>query len=166
MRVEIFTDGACSGNGTKTAIGGWACVMRALRKESSNRRECVKEQVLTGNKHGTTNNEMELQAILEGLKALREDSIPLHSYHIYTDSQYCIDAIESWSKNWEKNGWKTKDKSPVKNKELIQQILKIRKAMGARLTFHWVKGHASHPINNRVDELAVSAKNKLLEEVS
>lgn len=162
MRVEIYTDGACSGNGTATAIGGWATVMRALRKESSNKRECVKEVVLTGAKHNTTNNEMELMAILNGLKKLKPDSIQDHVYHIYTDSTYCINAITEWSHNWRKKKWIKKDGEPVKNKEIIQEILKYTDAMGNRLTFHWVKGHASHPINNRVDKLAVQAKEELM----
>lgn len=164
MRVEIYTDGACSDNGKSTARGGWAVVMRALRKKTSNTRECVAEKVLMGNKHATTNNEMELTAILEGLKAQKPDSIHAHAYHVYTDSKYAINCIEDWSKNWKRNGWKTKDGLPVKNKELIQEILKYREVFGIRLTFHWVKGHASHPINNRVDELAVKAKQQLMEE--
>lgn len=163
MRVEIYTDGACSDNGKTTAKGGWAVVMRALRKKSSNHRECVAEKVLTGNKSNTTNNEMELTAILEALKAQKPESIPAHMYHIYTDSKYAINCIEEWSNHWKKNGWKTKDGTPVKNKELIQEILMHRQAFGIRLTFHWVKGHANHPINNRVDELAVQAKLELME---
>lgn len=163
MRVEIYTDGACSDNGKVTAVGGWAVVLRALRKKTSNKRECVTEKALTGAQHNTTNNEMELTAILEGLKALKVDSIQDHSYHLYTDSRYCIQCIEDWSHNWIKNGWKTSEQKPVKNKLLIQEILKYRKAFGDRLTFHWVKGHAGHPINNRVDELAVKAKEELME---
>lgn len=165
MRVEMYTDGACSDNGKTTATGGWACVLRALRKKTSNKRECVVEKVLTGNKHNTTNNEMELTAILEALKAMKVDSITDHSYHVYTDSKYAINCIENWSHRWEKNGWKTADKSPVKNKLLIQEIMKYRRAFGDKLSFHWVKGHASHPINNRVDELAVKAKEELMEVV-
>lgn len=163
MRVEIYTDGACSDNGKKSAVGGWAVVMRALRKKTSNQRECVAEKVLTGAKRGTTNNEMELTAILEALKAQKAQSIPNHMYHIYTDSKYCIECIENWSHTWRRNGWKTKGGEPVKNKELLQEILKHRDAFGGRLTFHWVKGHANHPINNRVDELAVQAKEELME---
>ena len=159
MRVEIYTDGACSDNGKVGAIGGWACVLRALRKKNSNQRECVTEKILTGSKNGTTNNEMELQAILEALKALKVDSAPNHTYHIYTDSKYVINCMDNWIHNWMKNGWRTADKKPVKNRELIQELYKYIQLY--KPTFHWVKGHANHPINNRVDELAVQAKDEL-----
>lgn len=163
MRVEIYTDGACSDNGKLYAIGGWAVVLRALRKKTSNKRECVTEKVLTGAKQSTTNNEMELMAILEALKALKVDSAPDHSYHIYTDSKYAIQCMDSWVHRWMKNGWKTSNKEPVKNKELIQELYKYVQLY--KPTFHWVKGHANHPINNRVDELAVKAKEALRDEL-
>ena len=161
MRVEIYTDGACSGNGKDNAIGGWAVVLRALRKKTADKRECVVERVLTGNKANTTNNEMELMAILEGLKALKPESAQDHTYHIYTDSKYCIHCLESWIHNWQRNGWKTADKKPVKNQLLIKELYKYVQLYKPK--FHWVKGHASHPINNRVDELAAKAKEELME---
>lgn len=161
MRVEIYSDGACSDNGKANAIGGWAVCLRALRKVNSNKREVVSEKVFTGNKASTTNNEMELQAIIVGLQKLKPESAPEHVYHIYTDSKYVINCMEKWIFTWMKNGWKTADKKPVKNKALLEELYMLTQLY--KPTFHWVKGHANHPLNNRVDELAVQAKLELME---
>lgn len=163
MRVEIYTDGACSNNGKPNSVGGWAVIMRAMRKKTSNKRECVAEKVFTGNKAPTTNNEMELKAILVALQNLKPKSIKGHSYHIYTDSKYCIKCVTEWIEIWHNNGWRTVENTPVKNREIIENIYNLMQIYNP--TFHWVKGHAKNALNNRADELAVKAKLELMEEL-
>ena len=135
-RIEIFTDGACSGN---PGAGGWGVILRYkdLEKEMS------------GGEAETTNNRMELQAVIEGLKALKEPC----NITLYTDSRYVMDGIEKWIYSWKKNGWKTANKkSAVKNVELWQELDELRNKHEIR--FVWVKGHAGHQENERCDELA------------
>ena len=133
--VEVFTDGACSGN---PGPGGWGAFMRFKGK--------IKE--LSGGEADTTNNRMELMAAIEALNALKE------SCHVIltTDSNYVRDGISSWIDGWKRNGWRTASKQPVKNVELWQALDQAR--LRHKVEWHWVKGHAGHPENERADELA------------
>lgn len=134
-RVEIHTDGACSGN---PGPGGWGAIL--IHGET--RRE------MSGGEAMTTNNRMELLAAIEGLGALKRGcAVDLH-----TDSQYLRNGITKWIHGWKRNGWKTADKKPVKNAELWQRLDAER--LRHDVTFHWVKGHAGHDLNERADELA------------
>jgi ribonuclease HI len=140
--VEIFTDGACRGN---PGPGGWGALLRA----GDNERE------VWGGEVETTNNRMELTAAIEALKALRHSC----EVKLTTDSVYVRDGITKWLANWEKNGWRTAAKKPVKNKELWQ-------ALAAEVARHdvqwfWVKGHSGHPENERADQLANRAIDEL-----
>ncbi len=134
-KVEIFTDGACSGN---PGPGGWGAILRYNGK--------VKE--LFGGEPDTTNNRMELKAAIEALGALKE---PV-TVDLYTDSNYVCDGIGSWIDGWKRRGWKTADNKPVKNVELWQALDEARRRH--KVTWHWVKGHDGHPENERADELA------------
>ncbi|TCT37312.1 ribonuclease HI [Martelella mediterranea] len=134
-KVEIFTDGACSGN---PGPGGWGAVLRYGEKERD----------LCGGEKNTTNNRMELMAAIEALKALKEPC----EVELYTDSVYLKDGIGKWIYGWKKNGWKTAAKKPVKNAELWQMLEEQRNRHTVNL--HWVKGHAGHEENERADELA------------
>jgi ribonuclease HI len=137
-RVEIFTDGACTGN---PGPGGWAAILRAGGHEKE----------LSGGEKATTNNRMELTAAIKAFEALKKSS----EVTISTDSRYVMDGITKWMRGWKKNGWKTADKKPVKNEDLWR-------ALEAAITPHavtwkWVRGHAGHPENERVDALARGA---------
>jgi ribonuclease HI len=134
-KVVIFTDGACSGN---PGPGGWGAVM--------NYNGTVKE--LHGGKLATTNNQMELRAAIEALNALKRPC----EVEMHVDSQYVKDGITKWIHGWKKNGWKTADKKPVKNVELWQALDDA--ITRHEISWHWVKGHAGHPENERADELA------------
>jgi ribonuclease HI len=133
--VEIFTDGACSGN---PGPGGWGAILRfnGVTKE------------LSGGEANTTNNRMELMAAISGLSALTEPC----KVDLYTDSNYVKDGIGGWIEGWKRNGWKTAAKQPVKNAELWQALDEARKRH--KVTWHWVRGHAGHIENERADELA------------
>lgn len=131
----MWTDGACKGN---PGIGGWGIWMRSGGKEKE----------LCGGEAHTTNNKMELQAVIEGLRILKKPcDITLH-----IDSQYVMNGVTKWMKGWKRNGWKTGDKKPVKNKELWQE-LDIEVARHD-IKWVWVKGHAGDPGNERADALA------------
>ncbi|KAB2686649.1 ribonuclease HI [Brucella tritici] len=134
-RIEAFTDGACSGN---PGPGGWGAILRWNGN--------VKE--LKGGEADTTNNRMELMAAISALSALKEPC----EVDLYTDSVYVRDGISGWIEGWKRNGWKTAAKKPVKNSELWQALDEARKPH--RVNWHWVKGHAGHPENERADELA------------
>jgi ribonuclease HI len=134
-KVVIFTDGACSGN---PGPGGWGAVM--------NYNGTVKE--LHGGQLATTNNQMELRAAIEALNALKRPC----AVEMHVDSQYVKDGITKWIHGWKKNGWKTSDKKPVKNMELWQALDDA--ITRHEISWHWVKGHAGHPENERADELA------------
>ncbi|WP_242118018.1 ribonuclease HI [Sphingomonas lacusdianchii] len=138
-RVEIATDGACKGNPGR---GGWGAVLRAADG---------RERELSGGEKVTTNNRMELMAAIEGLKALKRPCRVILS----TDSRYVMDGLTKWIKGWQKNGWKTAAKQPVKNAELWQELLSAAKPH--RIEWVWVKGHAGHPDNERADRLASDA---------
>ena len=133
--VEIFTDGACKGN---PGPGGWGAILRSNGKERE----------LSGGEVLTTNNRMELVAAIEALNALKR---PCH-VQLWTDSNYVRDGITKWIHGWRRNGWKTADKKPVKNAELWQALLVA--SQPHRIDWHWVKGHAGHPENERADALA------------
>ncbi len=134
--VEIFTDGACSGN---PGAGGWGAILRygAAEKE------------LCGGAADTTNNRMELTAVIEALRALKKPC----RVKLYTDSRYVMDGVTQWLPNWQKNGWRTANKkSPVKNIDLWQLLeSELEKH---RIQWVWVKGHNGHPENERCDKLA------------
>lgn len=133
--VRIYSDGSCKGN---PGPGGWG----VLLKMGSAERE------LFGGEAHTTNNRMELLAVIRALEALTRHSV----VEVYTDSQYVQKGIAEWMANWKRRGWKTADKKPVKNTDLWQRLDAL--ASGHRITWHWVKGHAGHPENERADQLA------------
>jgi ribonuclease HI len=134
-RIEVFTDGACSGN---PGPGGWGAILRY--------NDTTKE--LFGGEGDTTNNRMELMAAIEALNALKQPC----EVDLYTDSSYVKDGIGGWIEGWKRNGWKTAAKKPVKNAELWQALDAARKRH--KVVWHWVKGHAGHAENERADELA------------
>lgn len=133
--VEIFTDGACSGN---PGPGGWGAIMRYKGTEKE----------LWGGAPDTTNNRMELMAAIEALEALKRGV----RVDLYTDSKYVMDGISKWIHGWKAKGWLTADRKPVKNVDLWQRLDAARARHD--ITFHWVKGHAGHPENERADALA------------
>ena len=133
--VIIHTDGACSGN---PGPGGWGAILAYGDK--------VKE--LSGGEANTTNNRMELTGAIMALEALTRPSL----VELHTDSQYLRDGITKWIHGWKRNGWKTADKKPVKNGELWQALDEANRRH--KVEWHWVKGHAGHPENERADELA------------
>lgn len=138
-RIEIFTDGACSGNPGK---GGWGAILR--------HKDVEKE--LSGAEMETTNNRMELTAVIEALKALKTKCV----ITLYTDSRYVMDGINEWLPNWKRNNWKTTNKkSDVKNVDLWQVLDELVKQH--EIKWIWVKGHAGHVENERVDKLAREA---------
>ena len=136
--VTMATDGACKGN---PGPGGWGVVIRSG----------AREKALSGGEAVTTNNRMELTAAIEGLNALKR---PCH-VHLMTDSRYVMDGLTKWLAGWQKNGWKTAAKQPVKNADLWQAL--IAAAAPHRIRWEWVKGHAGHPENERADRLASDA---------
>ena len=136
-QVEIYTDGACSGN---PGVGGWGVVMlyKGHKKEAS------------GAEKSTTNNRMELTAVISGLEALKEPC----EVTVTTDSRYVVDGItKGWAVSWRANGWRKKDKKPALNSDLWERLLKLTETHS--VTFNWIKGHAGHAENERCDALAV-----------
>jgi len=135
--VEIFTDGACSGN---PGPGGWGVVLRLGEHEKE----------LSGGERETTNNRMELTAAIMGLSALKEPC----NVRLVTDSKYVADGItKGWAESWKKNGWRKADKKPALNTDLWERLLELIHTH--EVTIEWVKGHAGHPENERCDRLAV-----------
>lgn len=144
IRVEIFTDGACSGN---PGPGGWGALLRCKNVEKE----------LSGGEKETTNNRMELTAVIKALSALKTEC----NVSLYTDSKYVMNGINEWLPNWKKNGWKTSNKkSAVKNVDLWQQLDEM--CSRHQIRWIWVKGHAGHPENERVDNLAREAIKNLV----
>jgi ribonuclease HI len=137
-QVKVITDGACLGN---PGPGGWAAILRY----GSHKKE------LYGSETHTTNNRMELTAAVQGLAALRERC----QVEIVTDSQYMKNGISTWIKGWKRNGWLTKEKKPVLNRDLWEKLDEL--VAKHETTWSWTKGHASHEDNNRADELASEA---------
>lgn len=133
--VELYADGACKGNPGR---GGWGVILRARGREKE----------LYGGEAATTNNRMELQAVIAGLAALKRRS----RVKVYTDSQYVQKGISEWIHDWKRRGWRTAAKAPVKNADLWRALDEV--ARGHEVEWHWVKGHAGHPENERADALA------------
>ena len=135
MTVEIYTDGACSGN---PGPGGWGAILRYGTHEKE----------LNGGEVETTNNRMEMMAVIESLAALNKSC----TIDLYTDSVYVKDGVTKWLQGWKAKGWKTSTKKPVKNQDLWERI--DAEMQRHSINWHWVKGHAGHPENERADELA------------
>ena len=141
--VEIFTDGACSGN---PGPGGWGTVLRFGEHEKE----------LSGAEASTTNNRMEMTAVIRGLAALKEPC----EVTLTTDSQYVVNSItKGWVYGWKKRGWVKSDKTPALNVDLWEQMLPLLEKH--KVTFVWVRGHAGHPENERCDRLAVEARERI-----
>ena len=146
-KVNIYTDGACSGN---PGVGGYGTILVHIDSEGNKH-----EKELSEGYKLTTNNQMELLAVITGLEALKKPC----DVTIYSDSKYVVDAFNNkWIDGWITKGWKTAGKSPVKNVELWQRLLKAKEPHDVE--FIWVKGHAGHEYNERCDALAVSASKK------
>ena len=133
--VELFTDGACSGN---PGPGGWGAILRMGGRERE----------LSGGEPATTNNRMEMMAAIAGLEALQRPC----KVALFTDSTYVKDGVTKWIKGWKRNGWKTADKKPVKNEDLWKRL--DAATQGHKIDWRWVKGHSGNPGNERADELA------------
>ena len=143
--VEIFTDGACSGN---PGPGGWGAILRFGEHEKE----------LSGGEKNTTNNRMELTAVIEGLLALKTPCI----VELTTDSRYVADGIDKgWAQSWKKNGWRKADKKPALNPDLWDELLRLAEIH--TLKINWIKGHAGHIENERCDQLAVAQSKKYAE---
>ena len=136
--VTLYTDGACSGN---PGPGGWGAILEFNGHEKE----------LSGGESSTTNNRMELTAVIRGLEALKEPCI----VELYSDSKYVIDSLEKgWARSWQKRGWVKSDKTPALNPDLWEKLLSLADLHQIRC--HWVKGHAENEKNNRCDQLAVA----------
>lgn len=143
-KIEMFTDGACSGN---PGPGGWGTILRCGTTEKQ----------LSGGEANTTNNRMELLAVINGLSALKRKC----DVTIYTDSQYVVNGItKGWAESWKKNGWRKKDKKPALNADLWDMLLNLLSEH--EYSFIWLKGHDGHPENERCDALAVAESQKFL----
>ena len=141
-KVTLYTDGACSGN---PGPGGWGAILRYGAHEKE----------ISGGAAETTNNRMELTAVIEGLSILKESC----EVELYSDSKYVIDALsKGWVWSWQKNGWKKADKKPALNVDLWEKLLSLLERH--TLHYHWVKGHAENEYNNRCDKLAVAESQK------
>ena len=145
--VTLYTDGACSGN---PGPGGWGAILEYMGHEKE----------FSGGEENTTDNRMELTAVIEGLSKLKEPCI----VELYSDSKYVIDGLQKgWAEGWKKKGWIKSDKKPALNPELWDQLLTLTHIHQMRC--HWVKGHAENPKNNRCDELAVAQWKRIKGEV-
>lgn len=141
-RVEIFSDGACRGN---PGPGGWGALLRYKGHE----------KLLSGGEAHTTNNRMEMMAAIQALESLRRPC----KVRVTTDSQYLHKGITEWLSGWKRRGWKTSDKKPVKNADLWERLDRALEAH--EVEWHWVRGHSGHPENERADQLATQAIDKL-----
>lgn len=145
MSIKIYTDGGCTGN---PGPGGWGVVILHNDQEIK----------LSGGNESTTNNKMELTAVIKALEYVGKNFGFHNEYAIYTDSQYVKNGITSWIINWEKNGWKTAAKKPVKNKEYWIELRTLTKL--ANISWHWVKGHSGDKYNDMCDDLVADERNK------
>lgn len=139
--VELYTDGACSGN---PGLGGWGALLRCQGVEKE----------LNGGERDTTNNRMELRAVIEGLRALTRPC----RIELYTDSQYVMKGVTEWLAGWKARGWKSAAKQPVKNQDLWMEL--DQELPRHTINWHWVRGHSGHPENERADTLARLGINK------
>ena len=145
-RIEIYTDGACSGN---PGPGGWGAILRFRTADK------VYEKEISGGDATTTNNRMEMTALLEALRQLKEPC----AIDLYSDSKYVIDSLQKgWARGWRARGWKKADKSPALNPDLWASLL--AESEKHEITYHWLKGHAGHPENERCDRMAVEQSKK------
>ncbi|TVQ59099.1 MAG: ribonuclease HI [Phycisphaerales bacterium] len=144
--LELYTDGACSGN---PGPGGRAYILRHAASGSG--------REMSGAERDTTNNRMELIAVIEGLRAVTRPSVVA----VYSDSKYVLDGLKEWLPNWKKRGWKTAAKKPVKNEDLWRSLDELMSVH--ELRFNWVRGHSEHPENERCDRLAVTARERLVQ---
>ena len=145
--IEIYTDGACSGN---PGPGGWGAILRFRTPAGK-----VFEKEISGGEASTTNNRMELTGLLEALRQLKEPC----DIDLYSDSQYVINGLEKgWAKGWRARGWRKADKSPALNPDLWAPLL--AESEKHTIHYHWLKGHAGHPENERCDRLAVAQSRK------
>lgn len=143
-KITIYTDGACSGN---PGVGGWGAILLYSTIDKNGKKQTLKKAI-SGREENTTNNKMEMMAVISSLKLLKKPC----DIDLYTDSKYVMSGITEWIYNWIKNGWKGADKKPVKNKELWQEMFELTKLH--QIHWHWVKGHADNELNNEVDKLA------------
>ncbi|MDM7914377.1 MAG: ribonuclease HI [Candidatus Eisenbacteria bacterium] len=144
--ILLYTDGACSGN---PGPGGWAAIL--VHPATGKRRE------ISGAERQTTNNRMELTAVIEGLKLLAKPA----RVEVHSDSIYVVKGMTEWIHDWIRRGWKTAAKKPVLNEDLWRELYNLARAQ-KEVTFHWVAGHAGHPENERCDQLAVAACRELM----
>ncbi len=141
-QVTIYTDGACIGN---PGPGGYAAILQYKDQE----------KVICGGLSDTTNNRMELSAVIEGIKALKVSC----EVHIYSDSAYIVNAVnKGWIKGWQRSGWHTSDNKPVKNQDLWVELIRLME--NHKVIFHWVKGHSGDLMNERCDQIATSEAHK------
>jgi len=141
--IDIFTDGSCLGNPGR---GGWGALLRYKKTEKR----------LTGNEPNTTNNRMELTAVIKALEAIKNNQIPIR---LYCDSKYILDGLDKYLANWQKNNWRTTTKKAVKNRDLWERLAKLHQALTIELK--WIKGHSDHRENEEVDTLARTEAEKL-----
>jgi ribonuclease HI len=145
-KVEVYCDGSCLGNPGR---GGWAALL-VMHREGARL-----EKLVAGAQPDTTNNQMELRAAIEGLRALKRPC----RVKVHTDSTYVIKGMTEWRFGWEKRGWKNSKKQPVENRALWEELIGVEARH--KVTWHWVEGHAGHPENERVDEAARNAAGSL-----
>jgi ribonuclease HI len=142
--IELYTDGACSGN---PGPGGWAALLRYSSDLGAHEKN-IHEKIVSGSDQATTNNRMELQAVIGGLSELKSSC----RVTVYTDSQYVCRGMTEWLSNWKKKGWVNSQKEPVKNKDLW--LILDQLAAKHTLVWTWVRGHSGHPENEKVDAIA------------
>lgn len=147
--VSLYTDGSCS---PSTGKGGWAFILRY--------QELGYEICVAGKDEGTTNNRMEMMAVIEGMSRLNEEC----DVNLYADSKYVLDGMRTWLPGWKKNGWKKSDKKDVKNKDLWLILDQLKRKH--RMNYIWIKGHNDHPENEQVDEMASIAKDELIADIA